>query len=373
MTNNRNTRVEIFRVLCMFSVVAYHYSVWGFFGEELAQSGNKIFIDLVGMPVWISLHLFIMLSGYYMCEQRFTLKKLLNLMGTVWFYTLGALLIQLAVEPQRLSAAMLRQALFPITTQHYWFITFYVALMLCSPFLNLLIHRLDRRQHALLCLLALVLCMGIPFVLDGLSGGTMSLFLTLYLCAAYVRRCAVTDRRVSRRCLFLALLLLLAYAVCLALWDARFLRSGETERVLDSTSIFWTPNSFVPFLPAFLLLCFLAAAKPVCGGLGARLGKLTIGVYLFQSNNVIAHYLWQDILHTREYTASPRLFLHTLGSVTAVFLTGLLIEYLRQISVGRLWGRLVDRVAPPLEAALNAVFDVCLSILRFFLGGERAD
>ena len=373
VTNNRNARVEWLRVLCMLSVVAYHYSIWGFYSEELAQTGNKIFIDLISMPLWTSLQLFILISGYYMCEQRFTLKKLLNLMGTVWFYTLSGLLIQFFIDPQALSGALIRRALFPITTQYYWFISFYVALMLCSPFLNALIHRLDQRQHTLLCLLAILLCYGIPIVLDGLSGGTLSVFLTLYLCAAYIRRYAKPDRRTSRRCLLLALLLLGAYAAFLGLRDAHFIQRGETDAILNSTVIFWTPNSLIPIAPALLLLCCVATAEPVCGGLGARLGKLIIGVYLFQSNEVVSRYLWQDILHIRDYTGSPRLFLHTIGSVAAIFLAGLLVEYLRQISFGRLWSRLVERIAPPLETALNTALGGLLAILRFFLGGEKTN
>ena len=59
--------------------------------------------------------------------------------------------------------------------------SYYVALMLCSPFLNRLLHLLDRRRHALLCLLAVFLCIGIPGVSDSLAGSTMAAFVTMYL------------------------------------------------------------------------------------------------------------------------------------------------------------------------------------------------
>ena len=88
----RNSNVEWLRVASMLMIVAYHYSIWGFFEEELAATGNKYFVDLFGMLGKAGTDLFVLISGYYMAEQRYSVKKFLNLMGTVWFYTIGAML-----------------------------------------------------------------------------------------------------------------------------------------------------------------------------------------------------------------------------------------------------------------------------------------
>ena len=369
---DRNAAFEWLRILCMLSIVAYHYSIWGFYEEELLESGNKILVDLIGMPLGISLQLFVLISGYHMSRQRFTLKKLLHLMGTLWFYSLGAAGILFLADRQALSGTMLRQALFPLTRQAYWFISFYTALMLCSPFLNRLMQLLDRRRHALLCLLSVLLCFGLPFVLDGLSGGTLSVFLTLYLCAGFVRAYGKTDRQTSRRCLLLALLLLAAYAAWIAARNIRGLQSGEMELLLGLNTHFWRLNSPLVLAPALLLLCAAAAAEPKPVGPVSKLGALTLGVYLFQSNDIVSRFLWQSWLHTRSYTDSPLLFLHALVSIAGIFAAGLLIEALRRATVGRLWSRLADRIAPPLEALLDAALERLLSALGFFLGGERS-
>ena len=366
----RNTNLERLRLVSMLMIVSYHYSIWGFFGEELAFSPNKIFVDLFGMCGWIGMLLFVLISGYLMAEGRFTLKKLLSLMGTIWFYTLGALLVFALFDRSRISADAVKDAFFPLTRTHYWFMSYYVALMLCSPFLNRLLHGLDRRQHALLCLLALFLCIGIPRIMDSLAGYTMTSFVTLYLCAAYVRLRMSKDRRVGDRALLLGLLLILACALFIVLRDLRGQSAGSYEALLNTTRFLWSAVSPVSMLAAILLLCGFACRPRRSGGFGSRLGALTVGVYLFQSNGLISLALWQDLLHTRAFTDSPLLPLHAVGSVLLVFAAGLTLEALRRRFAAPLWARLVDRIAPPLERALTRLWDGLFALGKKLLRDE---
>ncbi len=363
----RNTNLEWLRLLSILMIVSYHYCIWGFLDEELVFSPNKIFVDLFGMCGWIGMLLFVLISGYFMAEGRFTLKKLLTLMGTIWFYTLGALLAFAVLDRSRISVNTVKDAIFPLTRTHYWFMSYYVALMLCSPFLNRLLHILDRRGHALLCLLALFLCVGIPRVMDSLAGYTMTAFIALYLCAAYIRLYMSRDRRVGNRCLLLGLLLILACALYTVFRDVRWMRTGDVERLLNANRFLWSSVSPVSILAALLLLCGFACRPPRSDRVAARLGPLTVGVYLFQSNGLISLALWQDILHTRTFTDSPLLPLHALGSVLLIIAVALTIEALRRRLTAPLWGRLVERAAPPLETALNRLWDGLFTLMKKLL------
>ncbi|MDO4989357.1 MAG: acyltransferase family protein [Eubacteriales bacterium] len=366
----RNTNLERLRLVSMLMIVSYHYSIWGFFDEELAFSPNKIFVDLFGMCGWIGILLFVLISGYFMAEGRFTLKKLLTLMGTIWFYTLGALLVFLVFDRERVSAQIVLSAFFPLLRQQYWFMSYYVALMLCSPFLNRLLHGLDRRQHALLCLLSVFLCIGIPGVSDSLAGSTMAAFVTMYLCAAYVRLRMAKDARTGRRCLLLALLVILACALFIAGRDIVWQRSGNLDGLLNVMRFLWSLHSPPTMLAAILLLCGFACRPRRSGGFGSRLGALTVGVYLFQSNDLVSLALWQDLLHTRAFTDSPLLPLHAVGSVLLVFAAGLTLEALRRRFAAPLWARLVDRIAPPLERALTRLWDGLFALGKKLLRDE---
>ena len=366
----RNANMERLRLLSMLMIVSYHYSIWGFLDEELAFSPNKLFVDLFGLCGWIGILLFVLISGYFMAEGRFTLKKLLTLMGTIWFYTLGSLAVFLIFDRERVSAPIVLTAFFPLLRQQYWFMSYYVALMLCSPFLNRLLHLLDRRQHALLCLLAVFLCIGIPGVSDSLAGITMAAFVTMYLCAAYVRLRMAKTARTGQRCLLLALLVILLCALLVAGRDAVWQRSGNLDGLLNVKRFLWHLNSPPTMLAAVLLLCGFACRPERGGGIASRLGALTVGVYLFQSNDLVSLVLWQDVLRTRAFTDSPLLPLHAVGSVLLVFAVGLALEALRRRFAAPLWARLVDRVCPPLEKALNRLWDALFTLEKKLLRDE---
>lgn len=370
--NARNARVERLRVLSMLMIVAYHYSIWGFYEQELAASGSKLFVDLFGMLGKTGTDLFVLISGYYMTERRFSLKKLLNMMGTVWFYSIGALVcfVLTGGKPGR---AELLGAFFPLTSSAYWFVNYYLLLMLFSGSLNRLVHSLKRRELALLCALSVTLVTVLPeFFRVSYAGGSLPLFITLYLCAAYCRIHVRHDAATARRCLGLGLGLLLLCALRITATDLLARRAGDWERLLSSA---YFMGAFSPFaLAAAVLLLIGCACRPASrGGVCASLGALTFGVYLFHDNRVFAESVWQGLLHTRAYTASPWLPLHAVLSVLGIFAAGTLVEALRQISAGRLWSRLVDAAAPPLERGLNRLWDRCFALGQRLLRDEAQE
>ena len=80
--------------------------------------------------------------------------------------------------------------------------------------------------------------------------------------------------------------------------------------------------------------------------------------------------LWQDVLHTRAFTDSPLLPLHAVSSVLLVFAAGLTLEALRRRFAAPLWARLVDRICPPLEKALNRLWDALFALGKKLLRDE---
>lgn len=360
----RNSRVEWLRVLCMLMIVAYHYTILGFYEEELLQSPNKIFVDLFGMFGKTGTDLFVLISGYYMVEQRFQLRRLLDLLGTVWFYTVGAMLVFVLLGRVNLSRSAVLDALLPLHSTQYWFVNYYVLMMLFAPFLNVLLHALDRRQHALLCALCIMLVTVLPeFLHTYYAPGSLPLFLTLYVCAGYCRLHVRHEERTARRCLWLACILLGLCVLRAVLTDVVCRRIGDTKHLANAVAFM---GAYSPFALALgVLLLIAAACRPAASGRwGARLGPLTFGVYLLHANGYVSGVLWQELLHTREQTASPWLPLHALGSVAAIYAAGLLVEALRQASVGKLWKKWTQRIAPPLERACRRVWDALFGLLK---------
>lgn len=351
----RNSRVELLRIMSMVMIVAHHYALFGFLSEELAFSRNKLFVDIFGMWAHVGVDLFVLISGYYMVSGRFRLKKLLVFMGSVWFYSLGIpLAFRLAGVP--IGLAQLRSAALPLLTSQYWFASYYALLLLFSPFLNAGIRALDRRGHALLCLLLLVLVTLLPaFPHITFAGGILPLFVMLYLCGAWCRLYVPAADRTARRCLLLGLGLCLLCVLRVVFVDVRAARLGDLQALESSVNFLQKSGPLTVAVSAALLLA------GTCGRAGhnrviVRLGGLCFGVYLFHANPYLSSVVWQRVFHTAGMVDSPWLFVHALGTVGALFAAGCAVERLRQLTAARLWEKLVDALLPPLERLLAAAW-----------------
>lgn len=115
----RNSNIELLRIIAMLMITAYHYSIYSFYAEDLYFSHSKYFIDLIGNYGKTGVNLFVMFSGYYLAAQEFRLKRLLKIAGQLWFYSLSALAIAVLAFGCSADMGILRLSVFPITGCHY--------------------------------------------------------------------------------------------------------------------------------------------------------------------------------------------------------------------------------------------------------------
>lgn len=70
-----------------------------------------------------------LLSGYFLVESPFRVKRLLKLLLQIWFYIIGIGMVAAAlgyVHPEGSLSYWLTLLCFPVSAQHYWFMSVYV-------------------------------------------------------------------------------------------------------------------------------------------------------------------------------------------------------------------------------------------------------
>ena len=368
----RNSNIEALRILSMLTIVAHHYAAFGFSSEALALSRNKLFVDLLGMHVRTGVDLFVLITGYYSVKSRLRLKKILTVLGSVWYYSLGMLAFFGLTGLLPIGYEEGREAVLPFLMGEYWFASYYVLLLLLSPFLNILADGLDRKSHAALCLLLFTLCTVLPSLLGvSFAAGMLPLFAALYLCGAYLRLYMPEGAgRTGRRSLILALALLLLCVVRLSFVDLAGQRDGDLARLENALSFMGVYSPWA-FLLAVLLLLAACGREPRHNCYVNRIGGLCFGVYLFHANPLFSALVWQGVFHTAACTDSPLLPLHALFTVAALFAAGCLIELLRQKTLAPLWDRALDAVLPDLERAFSRTGALLLRAADKLVGREE--
>ena len=159
----RSSNLEALRIISMYLIVMSHCDdILGI--DTLYQHTigiNKIITDWLHIGGQIGVGCFVLISGYFMVDQKFTVKRILKTAGTVWFYSISIWLIWLitcvltgrfVIKKIIIEAVF---AFFPILSSHYWFATAYIILLLLAPFFNLLINAMERNQYKylLICII----------------------------------------------------------------------------------------------------------------------------------------------------------------------------------------------------------------------------
>ncbi len=370
MKKTRNANLEILRILSVLSIVGAHYASFGFFAEELNFSRNKFFVDMVSVWGHMGTYLLTMVTGYFMVGSKLRMKKLLSVMGSVWFYTIGFFLIFTLSGLIPADRAAIKISFFPLLSMHYWYISYYLLLMLLLPAFNCLLRAMNRKTHAALCLLFFVCCLVLPKYLHiSFVNGPMPMYFTLYVFGSYIRLYARQDRTVAKRSLILALVWLLLCALTLIGIDVIGQRTGNTA-LLENSIEFMGYTSPVALVGAVLLMVAYCCREPRENRFVAGVGGLTIGVYLFHCNQLFSSMVWQKVFHTAEYTYSPWLPLHAVAVILCLFAAGCVVEWLRQKTVARLWDRLIDALLPLMSRVWNACTAFGLRAWDGLLGTE---
>ena len=85
----RDTNLELYRIFCMLLIVAHHYVVnSGLLAEilnPLPLSAKSAYLYVLGMWGKVGINCFLMITGYFMCVSRITLRKFIKILAEIYF------------------------------------------------------------------------------------------------------------------------------------------------------------------------------------------------------------------------------------------------------------------------------------------------
>lgn len=334
----RMANLELLRCVAMMMVIVLHYLGKGKLLPDL--TGGEF--DGAGAAAWlleafciVAVNVYMLISGYFLCTSSFKLSRLLQLLVQVWLYSvafgiLGAATGVIAETPVDIHYFL--TLIFPISMEHYWFLTAYVFLYLLLPFVGAAVRRMTKQQMQIaLGLLLATFCVLksiLPLRLETDKSGYDCLwYLCVFVTAAYIRRFGVVFLEKRRRavCLYVVCCLL-AFAGTMAL-RFFFLRTGSLGRM---TGMCMEYNHILPFLAAIGL--FGAFVRTEINGkivdVINKIAPYTLGVYLLHENLGL-RYTWQSWFGADRVTNVGELLLRTFFAVLGVFVCGILVDMLR--------------------------------------------
>ena len=349
----RQSNFELLRVISVILILMSHCDDFFGFGDVYGATlgVNKLINDWLHAGGQIGVGCFVLISGYFMVQQEFSLKRILKLAGGVWFYTICLWAAWVALNifqgEVQIGATLVQTvyAFFPLLFTHYWFATAYTILMILSPFFNKLIFSMDRKNYraflAILIVLFVVLQGGIPKTLREMSEGRLIPVFIMYFIAGYLRRFRTERKHNAARHFSVAaityiLLIASSYVITwlgVALNNQSILSLQYFYRVLNS-----------PFVVVISTELFIGMMEtPI--KYNKRINEVaacSFGIYLIHTNRLMWGYLTMIFSRYKE-TRPLFVLLYTVISIAVIYLGCILVEFVRRKTVEKLWMAFLDK------------------------------
>ncbi len=381
----RKSNFELLRIVSMFLIVMSHcddrFGLADLYSTTLGA--NKVITDWLDAGGQIGVGCFLLLSGYFMIEQKVTAKKILKLAGEVWFYTIGSFVIWMIASLVQgnykiLCSKVLKEAIlafFPITFSEYWFVTAYIILMILSPFCNKLIFLLEKREYqALLTSLVIIFVAlqgGIPNVFKGIATGRIVPVMIYYFIAGYIKRFVVVRGNNSRKHISVAILL---YFILIASFSLLTLIgvSLNSSTLIEHSDRYRQLQS--PIVLAICLELFIGFMQMNIQNshMINEIAGCTFGVYLIQSNRIVRNVI-AGMFPIYKETRSFYILIYSIGAILIIYVGCTIIDLIRKKVFEKKWIQLLDLYIVPLQErafdkSIQLFTRVKTKLFRFYEG-----
>lgn len=329
----RNSNLELYRIIVMLAIVAHHYVVNSGLGGVISDSYfsyPSLFYWLFGMWGKTGINCFVLITGYFMCTSKITLQKFLKLILQIEFYKVIISLVFLSVQYEGFTMKDFFLHLLPVKMVSDGFASCFILFWLTIPFLNKLIQGMDKKMHQRL----IVLCLFIyTFVLYIPHGGVVmnyvSWFIVLYFISSYIRlypQSIYKSENANTWRWFSILAIGLAMgSVVLSCWIDDSFGKNKPPHWLVSDS-----NAILALLVGITTFMFFKNVQIPYSKVINSIGATTFGVLLIHANSdAMRQWLWKDTVDCVGHYDTPYYYLYAPLAVLCIFTVCSGIDYIR--------------------------------------------
>ena len=316
----RNSSLELLRIICMISIILYHYVLHGLNIKDINNIPmlNGMVTSIMLIAGRLSCNVFVLITGYFLIKQQLNIKKILNLIIKIFVYSIGIYIILQGFKLIRTDSETLKQQLLPIIYGN-WFMKYYVIIYILSPFLNKMINSLDKVSHFRFIALLVIAWSIIPtFTEFTWSFSSVDAFLVMYIIGAYIRLYPKkkNNNKINILILLIGVVLLITISLLMAY------RMPPFENVKDF--FYKLNNCFMVMVAIYLFKVFENIRfinRPI-----NYIASSVLGIYLIHDNKLMRPVIWNEISNNMDYINSKFYVFHVGIKVVLVFIICLIID-----------------------------------------------
>ncbi|MFV0341455.1 MAG: acyltransferase family protein [Anaerocolumna sp.] len=340
-TIKRNTNIELLRIISMILIIMHHYSIHGDFDFSNDLTINKIVVQLLAMGGKLGVNLFILITGYFMINSSFTLKKLIKIVLEVQFYSILFAFIFMCFGLSDFNIKELIKSIFPLIFSRYWFATNYVLLYLLSPFINKFLTSIEVDVYNRLLGVVIFIWVIIP-TFTGAEFGLSNLvwFIVVYSFGAYFKLYSSKYVENNRLNLIIAFI---TYAMIL-LSVILFNLLGLKIAFFGSNATYFMAYNKLPLVVCSVTLFLGFKGMKIKNNKFINIIATSIfSVYLIHDNYFMRPFIWNSIFKNRNYQDSPLLIIHAMCTIFIVFVCCIAIDQTKKITYDKWLMKIIEK------------------------------
>lgn len=365
MKKERQSNIEVLRILSMLMIIGHHFALHGRFNYS---QYNAQLVDVEKVLVIfqafgkVGVDIFVLIGAYFLVGRKYKSSRIVNLLLVSTFYSTAIYIIFLIFHLEIRSDFVNENLWLPFPgVSSYWFVWSYIVMLIFMPVLNIALENMTKRQLqcfliglSILWILIPQLNTYFPGKLDfgveyvGYSDGIF--FIYLYLIAAYLK---LYSSKITKNIYVNILILVLSLV---AMYFSIVIPINESS---INSSLYYLNSAMLQEHSALTVLAAIAIFNIFAN---INLGRIkfinwiaasTFAVYLIHDNSLVRVVLWGYVDNSKIKNAYD-MFLYGIKEIILIFVICVAIDIIRRLLLGWLFNWLTQKIGGLLDKIILA-------------------
>lgn len=349
----RNSNLEILRIISMILILFHHFYYNNINLDYSNLTINQFIVQFLSSAGKIGVNCFILITGYFMIESKFKMKKLLKLYGQILFYSIVGVILSVMLFDTNIGIKDLVKSVLPISYNNWWFMTTYIIVYLLSNYINKFLKCISKKEYIFLMILLLAIWSIIPSFINGkIEFSTIDWFILLYMMGAYIKLYVNSDNINNKK-----VVTLLGILICLSAISILVLDKFYNKLEMDPMHFALPMNQILPLLISICLFIIFLNYKCNNSKIINKIASCTLGVYLIHTHLLLRNIIWIKIFKVNDFINSPYIVVYEIFVIIVIYFICTTIDYIRQNTIENLYIKLIDKIEKKYNTKYKKIID----------------
>lgn len=329
MQTQRKSNFELLRIFCMLMILASHFALYiPFQFSTTTITLNRLWMQFLQIGGHIGVNVFVLISGYFLVHVPDTKgEKIWKLWSQLLFYSLSIYVIFLIANLKEFSWLSLLVSILPVTFNKWWFASTYFVMYLFTPYINILLHKLNKQMYQKMLILMFVCWSVIPtFTTSSLKSNELIWFICMYSAGGYIRLWMEDAKISNKKCFGGAVFLTMLTFGTVIVFDMLGMQYNFFAQ--HATYFYWMQRLPMLLIAILLFVGFKNTEISYNKTINV-VASATFGVYLIHENRWMRSFLWEEVFYRGDLQESFYLIPYSILVIGVVYVVCTVIELVR--------------------------------------------